>query len=174
MFSLLSHQQRVSSGFVDFPIGNPSFENVGGSLVVKLVVIPYYDDIEQVRFNESPGASVREVNELALVGDDRCEPPIGLVDCSTVDGIAYAADLQNAWTARHLSQSTSDRARILSRDYLAVVVMGSAAWAGWNRELQMPWYCRYSDLNPAGRKLYEMMQLMHPSAELHLLTFMGD
>ncbi len=143
-------------------------------MVVKLVVCDNreHDD----RFGLCCGASVTDVLGEILVGDDRRRKPAPPTDYASVDAIYAEQDAMRAWEGYHFPRMHDETAegaeRYFSRDYLAVVVLGTTGWSGWNRAEGRSWECRVDDLTDEGKTLYRQFEALYPGCELHLLTFL--
>jgi hypothetical protein len=55
---------------------------------------------------------------------------------------------------------------------LAVIILGSTDWSGWNESKGRYWTCKFDDLTEEGKALYKQIEALYPRCELHLLTFL--
>lgn len=135
-------------------------------MVVKLVVC---DDRESNdRFEVCCGASVYDMLAESLVGDDRrpWEAPTASERMNSYD----------EWAAYHFprlkDEEADDTQRNQSRDYLAVIILGTTGWSGRARSDGRSWECKFEDLAEEGKVLYRQIEALYPGGTLHLLTFL--
>lgn len=161
------------SGVVNFPVHSDEWVNTReGGTVVKLVVCnrPGNDS----SFTQCAGVGVFDYLCLVLVGDDKRPRPSAdrLDNLAAVDAAVVA---EYEWEAYHFPSNNNAEAdariRLLSRDYLAVMVLGSTAWTGYHVTHGGEWLCRFQDLTEQGQAMYKMMEAQYPGCDIHLLTF---
>jgi len=146
------------SGWVNFPVNDPDWENTGdGGMLVKLVVC---DDrkLDEQQFRMCFGAHVVDIMGLYLVGDD------------------HAPEFSSSVEEYHFP-SLNDRManglhRFVSREYLANIILGATSWSGWNESEDRYWACKFDDLTEEGKALYKQIEALYPGCKLHLLTFL--
>lgn len=162
------------SGWVNFPINNPEWENTGeGGMLVKLVVIdqaPY-----ETEFAMCCGAYVTDMLSESFIGDDQRPQIPAPTEYTCVEDILKEQADYEKWKAYHFPQINDDaanpEARYQSRPYLASIVLGSAGWSGTHDEYGY-WQCGLNDLTDDGRNLYRQIKALYPTGKLHLLTFL--
>lgn len=167
----MSRGQRVSEGFVNFPMNDPAYEFGDMGCFVKLVVIEP-DDLELAK---CCGVAVFDMQQEPLVFDDQVPPPkdepMPTGDALLTAHVDAEAKAYSAWLARHYPRHEEDgELRELSRHYRASIVMGSSGWNGYSPE-KGPWGATYDDLTEEGKALYQLVQKLNPGCTLHLLTF---
>lgn len=173
---MMNRHSNDISGFVNFPIDNPAFSNnLQGGMFVKLVVVDDFDTRDERSFAKCCGVSVADLKSECLVGDDRHAYPESKNFVNEGD-LARCEIEERQWEARHFPNlhDTDDLGleRYMSRPYLAVVVMGSTGWSGWDVAKDENWICTYDDLSSEGQSLYSQVKALFPHATLHLLTFL--
>lgn len=171
----MQRRSNTISGWVNFPVDNPDWENSGeGGMVVKLVVCDNRDFDNQ--FGMCFGASVTDLMDESFIGDDRRSRPVPPENYESADSIKAEQDAKCAWEAYHfpkLAESTMKGVeRYLSRPYLAALVIGSTGWSGWHEAEERYWECRFDDLTDEGKVLYTQLESLYKGCDLHLLTFL--
>jgi hypothetical protein len=161
------------SGWVNFPVHDPTWTNTfSGGMVVKLVVCDNRSDVG--KFGLCIGASVTDTLVGGLVGDDR--RPLPANKASRKGKAQSGFEEQQALELYHYPllhhPDESEEVRNRSRDYLAVIVIGSTGWSGLHTADSYDWKCRREDLTVEGRTFYAHVQAQYPGCELHLLTFL--
>ena len=58
-----------------------------------------------------------------------------------------------------------------SRPYLAVLTLGSTGWSGHSEDLGY-WTCRYEDLTPEGKAVYDALTAAYPGCRATLQTWL--
>lgn len=175
----MNRRTNEVSGWVNFPVNDPDWKSTGeGGMVVKLVVCDT-DDISN-GFAQCCGGAVFDMLCEVMVGDDQlpCPPATALaVAEEDAQALSDAFDQDEAslaqWKARHFPNEGTDEGSLqyLSRDYLAVIVLGTTGWSGCHA-IEGYWTCKRSDLTPEGLALYDQLQALYPAGRLHLLTFL--
>ena len=176
----LQRRKLVKVGYVNFPFKDKEYKNSGeGGMVVKLVVCGkkprkgiYGKSWE---YGVCCGAAISELMMESLVGDDKRPMPRGAKEHKTHESLIAEQELHNRWLEYYYPQvnnaNDAGTDRFLSTGFAAVILMGSTGWAGYS-DKKGSWVCKYSDLTPEGKKLYNMVKKMYPSQELHLLTYL--
>lgn len=170
-------QRRTTAvtGCVNFPVSEPAWKNSGeGGMLVKLVVCDNREFDEQ--FGVCCGVSVTDILCESFVGDDRRPKPVQLDSYDSVEAVQAEQDAFRVWEAYHFPKVGDDTAtgveQYLSRDYLAVLVLGTTGWSGWHEAAGRYWQCQFDDLTDEGKVLYRQVEKLYPGCELHLLTFL--
>jgi hypothetical protein len=172
----MQRRTKEISGCVNFPVNDPSWENSKeGGMVVKLVVADNREFDDQ--FGMCCGAQVFDVLTELLLGDDKCPPPEKPENYDTAAAVLEYEQARIVWESNyfpHLNSPDKDLggARYLSRDYLAVAVLGTTGWSGWADLEGRYWTCTFEDLTDEGKTLYRQMEKLYPGCELHLLTYL--
>lgn len=174
---MLERRSNAAEGWVNFPIDNPQYEYTGdGGMIVKLVVVDDHEMEAPEHFAKCTGVQVRDLLTECLVGDDQLAYP---EDAKSYESVATIRDEEQArvdWVRRHYPGyrcgACDPIEADLSRDYLAVIVMGSTGWSGMHAETGNSWACTVEDLTVQGKALYDQVAALYPNAALHLLTFL--
>jgi hypothetical protein len=136
-------------------------------MVVKLVVCDNRELDDQ--FSVCCGGHVTDLLNESLVGDDRRPQP-------SAEAVLEEQKAIDDWNEYHFPSMHDadgrDIGRYLSRGYLAVIVMGTTGWSGWNESEGRYWQCEFDDLSDDGKALYRQIEKLYPGCELHLLTFL--
>lgn len=180
---MLARKTQGVSGWVNFPMQDSRYSCAGeGGMIVKLVAVDEAETGTSERFAKCFGAHVHDVLGPILAGDDRRPRPreldaVGLDRKSRVAIIDKNERAQQYWLAHHYPSLHDPRraglaGHLLSREYLAAVVLGTTGWSGCDRETGEFWQCGYQDLTCDGRRLYEQLNTLYPHATLHLLTYL--
>jgi hypothetical protein len=180
---MLARKTQEASGWVNFPLQDPRYCCTGeGGMVVKLVAVDEAEASAPEHFARCFGAHVHDVLGALLAGDDRRPRPRDVateeMDRATLmAAIDQEERAQRHWLAHHYPSlhgpgQLSDAGRLISREYLAAIVVGTTGWSGCERETGEFWHCRYQDLTQEGRRLYEQLRTLYPHATLHLLTYL--
>ena len=173
---MIERLTRSCSGFVSFPTFSARIESTNeGGTFVKLVVVDDHDQRDVLHFAKCSGVAVHDLLIETLVADDQCSRPRGSAQFTSVEKLKEEQAEDIAWQQRHFP-GTGDPMRtgyesLLSRDYLAVIVMGSTGWTGIDRQTKEPWWCIFDDLTEDGKALCKQIASLYPNASLHLLTF---
>jgi hypothetical protein len=163
------------SGWVNFPTEDPVWKDTGeGGMVVKLVVCDNREFDEQ--FGECSGVFVADVMSNSFIGDDRLPEPEEPEEFETLESLLKYGEAISAWEEYHFPRLNEENAegieRYVSRGYLAVIILGSTDWSGWNESEGKYWVCKFADLTEPGKALYKQIETLYPGCELHLLTFL--
>lgn len=165
------------SGWVNFPVDNPSYTNSReGGMVVKMVVVaPLTQHADEPEFAQCCGAMVHDQLTEILVGDDMRPQPIwSATEQFSYDQIVqYDIDMKK-WKEYHypFTEVKESPHEFQSIPYLASVVIASTGWSGWNTITESSWHCTFNDLTDDGKAMYSMFQKLYPGATIHLLTFL--
>lgn len=174
---MLERRSNAVSGWVRFPVNDPDFKDTHeGGMVVKLVVIDVRAHDDPHRFEKCCGGYVRDILSESFVGDDQFPFP------TFTEQADQPADLENeqarlkAWDARHFPRINEEMVvgvdRFISREYLAVLVIGTTGWSGFNDGTGRYFECVFNSLTDEGQLLYRQIAALYPGARLHLLTFL--
>lgn len=174
----MQRRKLVKVGYVNFPFKDKEYKNSGeGGMVVKLVVTGKKRNKSSWMYGVCCGASITEVMAEAIVGDDKRPQPKLKEDFSTPEAAQETMKRIRAWDEFYFPSLNDPRTldigveRYHSVGFAAVIVMGSTGWSGYS-DKKGSWFCKYSDLTPDGKKLYNMVKKMYPKQELHLLTYL--
>lgn len=170
----MQRRSNKITGCVNFPILSSEWKSSSeGGLVVKLVVCDDRDFDDQ--FSVCCGAGARDILNEVLLSDDLRPKP----DYTAPESIEeWNAQQQavNAWSSYHFpsteNESVDGVERYLSREYLAVITLGTTGWSGWRELDSRYWSCTFEDLNEDGKSLYMQIKALYPGCSLHLLTFL--
>lgn len=170
----MQRRSTAVSGWVNFPVADPEWVNSGeGGTVVKLVVCDNRDPAE--RFGLCFGAGVIDHLTETYVGDDRAPPPSSNENLSALDALVAEQSAFNAARAYHYpAYSTEPKEEgilYFSREYLAVLVLGTTGWTGIRESNSEAWVCGLGDLSEEGKALYAKLKALYEGCELHLVTF---
>lgn len=177
---MYGRKTNLVTGWVYFPVGSPQWPSTGeGGMVVKLVVVDRADaDPSITGFGVCSGAYVSDILSEGLVGDDRRPKPASPQVFESAEAVMQDMRNHQEWEAYHFPQLHDSSAsgltaeKYISRPYLAALVLGSTGWSGVNKDTHDLWQCSFEDLTEEGKQLYRQMQVLYPSGELHLLTFL--
>lgn len=164
------------NGCVNFPVNNSDYYNSNeGGMFVKLVVCDNRE--HDNKWEMCCGVTVNDLLAESFVGDNqRVNPEFDT--CLTPADIIQAQVTSRDWIRVHYPNfDNHDPAletieQYISRDYLAVIVLGSTGWSGHHCETNACWHCTYEDLTEQGKALYKQIQMLYPECVLHLLTFL--
>lgn len=165
------------TGYVNFPVKDPDYENSGeGGMFVKLVVVD-----KKNKCSMCCGDYIIDMLGECFIGDDkRPRPNPDYSKCKNVEDIYKCQRREDKWQEYHFPNINNKSPRFVeqildkycSRNYKAVIVMGSTGWSGWNTKKKVNWVCSYRDLTPKGEILYHLIEKLYPGCDLHLLTFL--
>lgn len=128
-------------GLVNFPVRDPSYEDLGyGLLVVRLCVI---DTLQTGRVvpQEPPEGSKPRTDD-AMVGLDIFEAP----------------------------EDAFDYIRVHTPHIVSSYMIGNVNWSGLDPDTDLVWKCAYDDLTEDGKAFYTETQLRFLGYQLVLLT----
>lgn len=110
----------------------------------------------------------------SFIGDDRRLKPRPANNYQSIDDVLAEQATFGAWQAYHFPRllEKDDCHQYTSRDYLAVLVLGSTGWSGWNEGSGEYWMCTFGDLTAEGQALYRQLEVLYKGCDLHLLTFL--
>lgn len=169
----MESRKLETSGLVKFPVNDPTWQNSReGGMFVKLVVCENRDD---KWLKLCSGAFVMETMSGSLMGDHlRPRPASGVLQ--TIEAINAEEKAIAEWESYHFPDLnepgvSADR-KYCSSGYLAVVVLGTTNWSGWNEQKGESWVCGFEDLTEEGKAFYRQMEMLYPGCDLHLLTFL--
>lgn len=175
----MQRRSSVISGCINFPVNDPAWKNnCQGGMFVKLVVCDNRKFANQ--FGICSGAQVYDILAESLIADDRRPSPEPIEEYASASVEAIEAEQRSSaeWEAYHFPRLADPQAnghdRFMSRDYLAVLVLGTTGWSGWHVEEERSWNCQFDDLNEEGKSLYRQMQTLYEGCEIHLLTFLDS
>lgn len=173
----MQRRTTAQSGWVRFPVDDPRYRNSGeGGMLVKLVAVEPPDLPEARAFGVCCGAQVWDLLTEVLIGDDQCPPPAAPVDYADPEAVRTEQAAHLDWVRRHYPYygdlSVSPREQECAGPALAVLVLGTTGWSGWDEAAGRYWQCAFDDLSPEGQALYRQLQALYPQARLHLLTFL--
>lgn len=176
---MLKRRELVSEGYVVFPFNDNTFRHTGeGGLCVKLVVLDELSDRPDDSLAVCCGASVFDVLQEGLVGDDLRPIPAESSIAETASpaeieqSLSADASRHRNWVQFHFPRYGSDDADAhLSRNYRASIVLGTTGWSGYSDEKGY-WHATYNDLTAEGKSLYRLMEQLNPGCAIHLLTFL--
>lgn len=167
--------EHLANGWVNFPIDDPAWANTNeGGMLVKLVVC---DNRENDQFGMCCGAYVVDHLCESFIADDRLPCPPSPANFDSMEAIEAEQRANQEWEAYHFPNLHCDKDldgldRYASRPYLAVLVLGTTGWSGWNKAEGRYWECRYDDLTEEGKVLYRQIAALYQGCDLHLLTFL--
>ncbi len=174
----MNRRSTDMNGWVNFPVNDPRWRSTNeGGMFVKLVVC---DNREfDKKFGVCCGVSVRDTLSEVLIADDKRPEPkhqFAQEDFASKDAWLAAVEAEQSairrWEEYHFPHMNDENdPSYNSRDYLAVIIMGSTGWSGYSDENGL-WHCTYDDLTGEGKALYDSIQRLYPECELHLLTFL--
>lgn len=168
----MQRRSNVMSGCVRFPVMDKNWPSTNeGGLVVKLVAVNPVEFDDPANPEVCAGAQVFDVLTEVLVGDDKRPRPQCAREYDSVDDVIREQAASDEWAAHHYpnQREGSGVDALLSRGYLASIVMGSTGWSGYRGGY---WTCQFGDLTEAGKALYRQLEALYPGAQLHLLTFL--
>lgn len=172
---------KARVGYVDFPTKDSTGE--GGNFV-RLVVIDTPGDLEHMkRFVPCCGGYVSFHLDECFIGDDLRDfqrealGPVPVVDWtkkSSADKymryMKKVDKLCQETESRYFPRIQDDdwkdhKDRYISRDFLAVFMIGATGWSG-------SWRATFNDLTREGKAFYKSVQKLYPGCELRLLSFL--
>lgn len=156
-----------------------------GGMFVKMVVCEKLGE-EDHPFIKCCGATVVDIYNECLIGDDKREKPVQLempsaseFDGNDLEWIEKEDKKRKEWESYHFPYLHQDDTSLfiklskqMSRPYLAAIVLGTTGWSGWSDEKQSYWECSFDDLSDEGKDLYRKFESLYPQSEIHLLTFL--
>lgn len=152
-------------GCVLFPAHLPSTGE--GGMFVKLWVIDRQDFDHA--YGVCAGVGVWDVKTESFQGSDKAPyPDTGSVydNCTTQEHFLRAQEQERKAQFNYLDQFfVAGDAGEQSVPLLASIVLGSTGWSG-------DFVCKYENLAPEGKAIYDAMAKLYPKAELHLMTFL--
>lgn len=164
---------NVVSGWVNFPVNDPDWENtMEGGMVVKLVVCDNlnFDD----KFGVCAGVGVTDILSNSVLADDRRPMPDVPESFETIEAMDASDKEFQEWESYHFpmlhSKTAKGYERYMSRPYLAALVLGSTGWSGRHKNHGGNWVCGFDDLSEDGKALYAQIQSLYANSDLHLLT----
>lgn len=173
----MQRRTNAQSGWVKFPVDDARYRNSGeGGMVVKLVAVESVELSERECFAQCCGAQVFDLLSEVLIGDDQCPPPTAPADYANPEAVRAEQAAHLDWMRRHYPRYSDDTAEAreqeLSQPYLAVLVLGTTGWSGWDDAKSAYWHCTFDNLSSMGQHLYQQFQMLYPNAQIHLLTFL--
>lgn len=153
-------------GCVCFPVHNPRFTTGDGGSYVRLVVIDP-NEAKDDSWMLCCGGHSRVMMDGAYVRDD-VRP----------DRDYNVQEEHDKYVLHHFPDHGGDdelekrtQNKYESIDYLAVVTLGSAGVAFYDTQKDDSWFCTYSDLTEAGKRLYDGLKILYDGCEIIIQTW---
>lgn len=155
----MKRKTKAVSGWVNFPVDSELWRDTEeGGISVKLVVTDNQESNHQ--HGLCFGSSVTDILATKLVGEVRTLE----INISVKEAEEYHFPF--------LDRDNVGVEQIMSRDYMAVIVIGSTGWSGFSDETGRYWNCSFSDLTDDGKAFYGQLQRLYPNCQVHFLTFL--
>lgn len=170
------------SGWVDFPINRDGWRNSKeGGTFVRLVVIPksvpgqYGYEGEDEWMQCCGGANFCYNDEIYITNKEN-EPEFPEQEVYSLEEYGNTLNEISAYRENQVREifpryNTDHLDSGISRDFLAVMTIGSTGWSGENDNLDI-WECKFEDLTDEGKTLFRMMEKLYPNCTVKLLTFL--
>ena len=159
----------TQKGCVNFPMGDPRYRDTGeGGMLVRLVV----EDTDDRWVICNGGGNSFRMDHLLIGSDDFVYPDGEPTRDRVMPHVLH--HFPNCGGTPGLADTTPYEmvSRYFSRDYLAVITIGSTDWSGWNITEGRMWTCSHTDLNQRGRELWLLMHSMYPDSRVVLQTWL--
>ena len=167
-----SRRSEEKTGCVNFPVNIPVYRNSReGGMFVRLVV---EEDAQEPTLICSGGENHIMMDEY-LVGTDDLQHKYPTWQDSRRETERQRLRHFPRLEDEHVTWESRERAlnRYRSISYMAVLTLGSTGWSGYDdREPGGYWTCRYGDLTPEGRAMYDGLKATYPGARMTLQTWL--
>jgi hypothetical protein len=169
----MNRRSLKASGWVNFPINQSDWVSTNeGGMFVRLVVAP--KDFSEEEWMRCCGGYNCFPYDESLIFDKKDEPEWPDTDIIPTEKFLEFQnqynEYQNLKTKEVFPEIEFGGVR-LSRDFLAVITIGSTGWSGYHEEKGV-WHCTYEDLTSEGKTLFNSMQKLYPDCKVELLTFL--